>query len=110
VDYDYQLFKLVENGHLSSEENYTLDDVDDPNVNFNTWNLDLRYQWQFAPGSQLVALYRNELFNSDTASSDSYFDSLNTLFKQPAKHSFSLKLIYYLDYNNVKSIFDKKSS
>ncbi len=109
VDYDHQLFTLMENGHLTIEDNYTLDDVDDPNVNFNTWNLDFRYQWQFAPGSQLVALYRNELFNSDTASSDSYFDSLNTLFKQPARHSFSLKLIYYLDYNNVKSIFSKKS-
>jgi len=110
VDYDYQLFTLMENGHLSSADNYTLDDVDDPNVNFNTWNLDFRYSWQFAPGSQLVALYRNELFNSDSASRDSYFDSLNTLFKQPARHSFSLKLIYYLDYNNVKSIFSKKNS
>jgi hypothetical protein len=110
VDYDHQLFTLLENGNLSTADNYTLDDVDDPNVNFNTWNLDFRYQWQFAPGSQLVALYRNELFNSDTASSDSYFESLNTLFKQPARHSFSLKLIYYLDYNNVKSILGKKRS
>ena len=110
VKYDYQLFTLLENGNLSTADNYTLNDVDDPNVNFNTWNLDFRYSWEFAPGSQLIALYRNELFHSDTASQDSYFDSLDTLFKQPAKHSFSIKLIYFLDYNNVKSIFNKKNS
>jgi len=50
------------------------------------------------------------LFNSDTMSGDSYFESLGTLFNQPIEHVFSLRLVYYIDYNNIKGVFQKKSS
>ncbi|MCF7561665.1 carbohydrate binding family 9 domain-containing protein [Sabulilitoribacter multivorans] len=108
VTYDTGLFSLELDGTLSREDGYTTDDVDNPNINFNTWNFDLRYSWQFAPGSQLTALYRNSLFNSNNASKDSYFDSLNTLFDKPLQHIFSLRLQYFIDYNNIKGAFKKK--
>jgi len=108
VTYDNALFALQDDGSLSTDDGYTVNSLDNPNINFNTWNLDLRYSWQFAPGSILTTLYRNSLFNQDNASSDSYFDSLGTLFKQPIQHTFSLRLQYFLDYNNVKHIFKKK--
>ena len=111
VNYDYDLFALENDGSLSTTNGYNVDSLEEsPNINFNTWNLDLRYSWQFAPGSQLTALYRNSLFNSDSASKDSYFDSLNTLFDQPIQHIFSLKLQYFIDYNNLKNVFKKKSN
>ena len=111
VNYDYQLFILENDGTLSSNNGYNVDSIgDSPNINFNTWNLDLRYSWQFAPGSQLTALYRNSLFNSDSASKDTYFNSLSTLFDQPIQHVFSLKLQYFIDYNNLKQVFKKKSN
>lgn len=109
VTYENGLYTLMEDGTVSTLDNYTLADVADPNVNFNTWNLDFRYSWQFAPGSQLTALYRNSLFNSNSESSATYFDSLETLFEQPIEHVFSLRLVYYIDYNNVKNIFKKNS-
>ncbi|MFC4721961.1 DUF5916 domain-containing protein [Geojedonia litorea] len=105
VDYDEDLFHLLENGKLSREKGYTVNDIADPNINFNTWNLDFSYTWQFAPGSQLSALYRNQLFNYSNAASDDYFDSLETLFEQPIQHTLSLRLVYFIDYNNVKHLF-----
>ncbi|WP_418603435.1 DUF5916 domain-containing protein [Hwangdonia sp.] len=111
VNYDYQLFILENDGTLSANNGYNVDSIaESPNINFNTWNLDLRYSWQFAPGSQLTALYRNSLFNSDSASKDNYFNSLNTLFDQPIQHVFSLKLQYFIDYSNLKNVFKKKSN
>ncbi|WP_034040204.1 DUF5916 domain-containing protein [Wocania ichthyoenteri] len=111
VNYDYDLFVLENDGTLSTTNGYNTNSLEDnPNINFNTWNLDLRYSWQFAPGSQLTALYRNSLFNSDTASKDTYFNSLNTLFDQPIKHVFSLKLQYFIDYSNLKNVFKRKSN
>ncbi len=111
VNYDYELFALENDGSLSTTDGYNIDSLEEsPNINFNTWNLDLRYSWQFAPGSQLTALYRNSLFNSDSASKDSYFNSLSTLFDQPIQHVFSLKLQYFIDYNNLKNVFKKKSN
>ncbi len=109
VDYDDELFVLLENGKLSKEDGYTINDFEDPNINFNTWNLDVSYTWQFAPGSQLSALYRNQLFNFSNAASDNYLDSLGTLFEEPIQHTFSLRLVYFIDYNNVKQIFKKKA-
>ncbi len=110
VDYDHDLLLLLENGEYGFDSGHTVDTVEEnPNVNFNTWNLDLKYTWEFAPGSQLVALYRNQLFNQDNSSRDNYFKSLGTLFDQPIEHVFSLRLVYYIDYNNIKNAFRKKS-
>ncbi|MBV1924443.1 MAG: protein with DOMON-like ligand-binding domain protein, partial [Flavobacteriaceae bacterium] len=110
VNYDDSLFVLEENGSLNTNNGYTLEDVDDPNVNFNTWNLDLSYTWQVAPGSFLTALYRNSLFNEDTMSEESYFDSIGTLFDQSMNQTFSIRLQYFLDYNNIKKVFKKRKS
>lgn len=110
VHYDNNLFVLQENGTVNTDDGYTKADVSDPDINFDTWNLDLSYTWQVAPGSFLTALYRNQLFNRDTKSQDDYFESLSTLFDQDMQHIFSLKLQYFIDYNNIKNVFRKKNS
>ncbi|GGG45909.1 DUF5916 domain-containing protein [Bizionia arctica] len=110
VTYDNQLYTLEDNGRLTTEDGYTLEDIDNPNVNFNTWNLDFGYSWQFAPGSMLTALYRNSLFDLSNASRETYFNSVNHLFQQPIDHNFSIRVVYYIDYNHVKNIFNKKNS
>ena len=111
VDYDYKLYTLMEDGSTDNNTGHTLDNIGfDPNMNFSTWNLDFSYSWQFAPGSFLTALYRNSLFNVDNMSQDNYFDSLGTLFDQPIEHIFSLRMVYFIDYNNVKNLLKKKSS
>lgn len=117
VAYEDQLYKLEENGLLSTTNGYNVSDTlinnpdkdYDPDENFDIWNLDFKYSWEFAPGSLLSALYRNQLFNSTDASEESYFDSLSNLFKEPMQHVFSLRLTYYIDYNNFKNIFKGKT-
>jgi len=111
VTYDDRPFFLQQNGSLIESTN-TFEELGlgDSNVNFNTWNLDFRYQWQFAPGSFLTALYRNSLFNQTTSSGDDYFQSLEDLFGQDMNHIFSLRLQYFIDYNNLKGVFKKKTA
>ncbi|SHH55360.1 DUF5916 domain-containing protein [Winogradskyella jejuensis] len=112
VDYDYELFTLLGNtGRLTTNSGYNLDNISsDPNVNFSTWNVDLSYQWQFAPGSFLTALYRNQLFNVNDDAFDTFSGSLDNLFEQPALHQFSLRLQYFIDFNGIKSVFKKNTS
>ena len=74
-------------------------------VNFNSWNLDLNYVWQFAPGSQLVAFYRNSIFSDNEAVDLNFSENLNNLFQESNQHTFSLRLVYFIDYNNLKNIF-----
>jgi len=108
VSYDEQLFRLQDNGRVTSSGAYTKTNIpDNPDINFSTWNFDLGYSWQFAPGSFITALYRNQLFNSDTQARDSYTQSLDNLFKKPINNVFSLKLQYFLDYGQISGLFKK---
>ncbi|PQJ78117.1 DUF5916 domain-containing protein [Polaribacter porphyrae] len=75
------------------------------NVNFNSWNLDLNYIWQFAPGSQLIAFYRNSIFNSNTNSNLNFFENIENLFDQSQRHTISVRFVYFIDYNRLKNIF-----
>ena len=73
------------------------------------WNLDLNYIWQFAPGSQLIAFYKNSIFNDDTNANLSFFENLNNLFEQSQKHTLSVRIVYFIDYNKIKKILHTSS-
>ena len=98
--YDPILFSLNDNGKRTQADDLDLDF--DPDTNFNIWNLDINFEWWFAPGSNLVLLYRNQLFKSDNATDLDYFGSLNNLFDQTTKHQFSLRINYLIDFNHAR--------
>ena len=96
---------------LNEDGSRTLTDYDttenNPNTNFNIWNLDLSFRWRFAPGSEATLLYRNQIFKQDEQSSLDYGESLSNLFDEPTQHTVSLRITYFIDYNNVKHLFSK---
>ncbi|MDN3644189.1 DUF5916 domain-containing protein [Lutimonas halocynthiae] len=105
VAYQDQFYELEDDGYLTE---HPYDEEND--LNFNNWNLDLRYVWQFTRGSEFVALYRNTIQSEDDRSDLSFGENLSDLLEQPYGHLLSLKLIYYLDYNNLKHWIKKKDS
>ena len=111
VTYNDNLFTLLDSGRLTTDSGYTIDSIStDPDINFSTWNFDLSYSWQFAPGSFLTALYRNQLFNSDTRTEYNYSESMANLFDQPIQHTLSVRVQYFLDFNSIKSVFNSNKS
>ncbi|GAB5399319.1 MAG: hypothetical protein Aureis2KO_09040 [Aureisphaera sp.] len=84
--------------------------ANDPNRNFNIWNLDLSFRWRFAPGSEATFLYRNQIFKQDEQSTLNYSESLGNLFDEPTQHTVSLRITYFIDYNNVKYLFNKNNA
>ena len=102
---------MLDSGRLTTDSGYTVNNVgENPDINFSTWNIDLSYSWQFAPGSFLTALYRNQLFNFDTMAEDTYSQSLNNLFNQPTQHTFSVRVQYFIDFQGLKSVFNSNKS
>jgi len=97
VTYGSQFYQLEEDGYLSPNDY----DVNE-NLNFNIWNFDLSYNWQFAPGSNIVALYRNSISKEDQLSELPFTENLKNLLEQGMNHTFSLRIIYFIDYNNLK--------
>ena len=101
-DVTYKQFYTLDNdGDVTPTNNFTKN----LNGTYNAWNIDLRYSWWFAPGSQLTFLYRNAIQNYLNESRLGMKNNYNQLFAEPAVHNFSLKLTYYLDYNRAKNWF-----
>ena len=100
ADYYEKLFELLDDG-TRKEVNYSILNRN-PNTNFNIWNLDLNFEWWFAPGSNMVLLYRNQIFNTDNQSGINYYNSLKNLFETSTEHQLSLRLNYLIDYNKIK--------
>lgn len=98
VDYkDY--FLLQDNGYLS-DESYLVDI--DTDINFNTFNIDLTYSWNFAPGSFLSLVWKNELYASERIPESARFpsmgDNFKSLWEEGQTNTLSLKVLYYIDW------------
>ncbi|QAA81992.1 hypothetical protein EI546_09775 [Aequorivita sp. H23M31] len=102
VEYS-KFFTLQDNGGLLDNSDYLLNH----NTTYNNWNIDLRFSWWFAPGSQLTLLYQNSIENSIAESGISFSNNFHDLFDAPQLNSFSLRVSYYLDYNRIGSWLGK---
>lgn len=77
----------------------------------NIFNIDLVYSWNFAPGSELNVVWKNFIETSEETIiagsiineiDKDYFTNLGATIHSPATNSFSLKVLYYLDYQYLK--------
>jgi hypothetical protein len=100
ANYDKVLFNLLYNGNREITD-YSLLDFD-PNTNFNLWNLDLKFEWWFYPGSTISINYKNQIFNRNNQSALDYYKSLKNLFELPIEHQLSLRINYLIDTNRFK--------
>lgn len=70
--------------------------------NINLFNVDMVYTWRFAPGSDIIIVWKNQISQSDQNFDGNYLDNLNSLGDANQFDSFSFKLIYFLDYLYLK--------
>lgn len=93
-----QYFILEHDGSISDEPNYN----DNNNFNFNSFNIDLSFSWQFAPGSNMSLVWKNVILQEDQLINYNFIDNIHKTFDTPQTNSISLKVIYYLDYMYLK--------
>ncbi|KAB2817705.1 DUF5916 domain-containing protein [Phaeocystidibacter marisrubri] len=89
------------NQYYNLEEDGTIEVIAEDlgnDVNFNTVNVDLKFSWWYAPGSELVLLYRSSLIDSDNNVNSSYGENFIQSIGMPSTHIFSIRLTYFLDY------------
>lgn len=73
-------------------------------LNYNAFNLDAFLTWDFRPGSRVILGWKNWLGNNYAVDRQQYHDYLSNLGQQfGASHGneVTLKLIYFLDYNQL---------
>ena len=74
---------------------------DNKNINFNTWNMDLNFSWEYRPGSLLSIVWQNQLTQETDIFNDLFFENINDFFKEATTNIFSIKFTYYLDYLDI---------
>ena len=65
------------------------------------FNADLLFNWRFAPGSTLSISYKN-IFENAGNEILTYSKNFDTVFNNPHTHTLSLKVLYYLDYLQLR--------
>jgi hypothetical protein len=72
------------------------------NRNVNYFNVDMVYTWQFAPGSFFNAVWKNATFHNSNLIDERYFDNLQNTLQADQNNNISVKVIYFLDYLQLK--------
>jgi hypothetical protein len=87
-----RLESLVGFNGFDSEGNSAYD------INYNAFTIDFQYRWVFLPGSEVNLVWKNSIFSSDSRVGDLYWSNLKSTLDVGPVNSFSLKVIYWLDY------------
>ena len=73
------------------------------NTSFNAWNIDLNFNYWFAPGSEISIVWKNSILTNGDKIENYFVDNLSALIENPQENSISLKLRYYLDYQSLRN-------
>lgn len=93
-----QFYTLNTDGTLTENDQYN----ENQDINFNAFNIDMVYTWRFAPGSDILVVWKNAIYDEGIVVLNDYFENLNNTFKASQTNLFSIKVLYYLDYLYLK--------
>ena len=75
------------------------------NQNVNIFNLDAFLTWDFRLGSRIILGYKNWLGNDELLDGNAYhnyYRNVTEVFNRRHGNEFTLRVIYFLDYNQLK--------
>jgi hypothetical protein len=108
VRYD-ALYRLLDSGVISETPYLESGFADLEDLNFNAWSIDMVYRWNFAPGSELNIVWKNQLFQETRlgdveqfALPDTYADNFNQMIESGFFNSLSIRLISFIDYSRFQ--------
>jgi hypothetical protein len=91
-------FTLLEDGELALNETYNVNN----NFNQNYFNIDVVYEWRFSPGSVVNIIYKNGIDSYSQDIRSKYDQNFGHLLNAPQTNMFSIKFLYYLDYQMLR--------
>lgn len=77
----------------------------DEDFSVNAFNVDMVFKWNFAPGSELLLIWKNAVYSNESLAEleNNFFNNLKRTFDAPIGNNLSIKLLYYLDWQYFKS-------
>lgn len=87
-------YLLQQNGSLDNYPAY----AQNKDQNYNAFTVDMIFNWNFAPGSELVCAWKNTAYADQDKYNDNYWTNLHNTWLNQA-NSLSVKILYYIDCN-----------
>jgi Domain of unknown function (DUF5916) len=103
----YLEYNALNNSGTLEKSSYS----ENKNETYDAFNIDMVTTWRFAPGSDLIAVWKQNIEGSTGNIDNTYFNKINKIYDNPITNSFSIKMIYFLDYLDfVKKSKDLKAT
>ncbi|MEI6753188.1 MAG: DUF5916 domain-containing protein [Paludibacter sp.] len=96
-------YLLQPDGSLANNAGY----VQIKDQNYNAFTIDIIFRWIFAPGSELSMAWKTTSYSDDNSVNYNYGSNLEKSWLNQ-NNSLSLKVLYYIDYNNLFKNANKK--
>lgn len=84
-------------------------DTGDPrhNRNFNQFNIDMEYNWQFRPGSEIRIIWKRAIGTDDLNTQLDFFNNFGNTFSAPNFDTITIRMVYFVDYLKIRNLFRK---
>jgi hypothetical protein len=90
-------YRLQSDGTLIPDFDYT-----QANENYNSFNVDMVFRWIFAPGSELSIAWKNSILDLRDEVTPGYFNNFSQTWQSDQINTFSVRLLYYFDFNRLR--------
>jgi hypothetical protein len=77
-------------------------------ISFSAFSADLQFIWYFAPGSEISLVWKNQILSMGSELQKNYWGGITSITDNPQANSFSVRILYYLDYGYLRKWFGKK--
>jgi len=91
-------YTLLGDGNLQTNMDYG----ENQDFIFISLNIDMVLSWVFAPGSSLNLVWKNEIISDRNNAGGTYLSNFDDTFLEPQLNNISVKVLYYIDYQNFK--------
>jgi len=103
-------FDLSEDDKLSPLDYTGIDPVSGDarhNRNFNQFNIDMEYNWQFRPGSEIRVIWKRSIGTDDLRTDLDFFQNFDNTISAPNFDTITVRMVYFIDYLNIRNVFRK---
>lgn len=100
-----EFYELGTDGYLKTPSSPFTQNV---NQNFNYFTIDMVYTWQFAQGSFVYLVWKDIASSFTQDFEKNYASELKKTLDGPQANSFSVRVVYFLDYLTAKKQLAKK--
>ncbi|MGJ3233378.1 DUF5916 domain-containing protein [Marivirga sp.] len=105
VDY-FNYYNLTEQGDIEpipyNGKDLRSDKYEKHDTNFNVFNIDAVYSWQIAPGSFVNVVWKDAVQEVNNMVDMNFSENFKNVLSTEHQQNLSVRLIYFLDYTQIK--------